>query len=60
MKVWMNTPRRDEHTHGCDAMRMMAISQKTSVVYDPKVQSLTNEVDWEYLKRKCNRFSGLS
>ena len=60
MKVWTKEPRRDEHTHAADAMRYMAISQKTSVVYDPKAQALTNEVDYEYLRRKCDKFSGLS
>lgn len=60
MKVWMNTPRRDCHTHGADAKRMMAISQKTSVVYDPRAQALTNEIDYEYLRKKCDPYSGLS
>ena len=48
------------NTHAADAMRYMAVSQKTSVVYDPRAQALTNEIDYEYLRRKCDKYSGLS
>jgi hypothetical protein len=57
MKVWMDTPKHDEHSHGCDAFRIEAMAEKSSVVYDPNNTDYVN-AGTEYIRSHSNPFSG--
>ena len=55
-KVWMDTPKHDEHSHGSDSMRYFAMAKKSGVIYNPYGQNYSNSED--YIRAHSNRYSG--
>ena len=57
-KVWMDTPKHDEHSHGSDSMRYLGLAEKSDTIYSPEDNfSLMNQ-QMEYIKAHSNRMSG--
>jgi len=54
-KVWMSTPKHDEHSHGSDAMRYFAMAKKSGIIMKP-YDEYTNSLD--YVRAHSNRYSG--
>lgn len=58
LKVWMDTPKHDEHSHGSDSMRYMGLAEKIVSVYNAQdAFTLMNE-NMEYIKAHSNKQSG--
>ena len=57
-KVWMDTPKHDEHSHGADAMRTMGMAEKSSMIYDPR-NFIEDNSSLDYARKHSNRYSGL-
>jgi len=56
-KVWMDTPRHDEHSHGSDAMRTFAMAEKSTMIYDPNSFFDFNK-DIERARRNSGKYCG--
>ena len=57
LKVWMDTPRHDEHSHGSDAMRYLGMAEKSALIYDPSSFASINQ-DLDYIRKHSEKFSG--
>ena len=58
MKVWMDTPKHDEHSHGADSMRTMGMAEKSSMIYDPSDLAAINS-DLQYARDHSSKYAGL-
>ena len=57
-KVWMDTPKHDEHSHGSDSMRSMGLAEKSSIIHAPADDFALMNEQMEYIKAHSNRMSG--
>jgi len=54
-KVWMDTPKHDDHSHGADAFRYFAMSPKSGIILKP-YDKYENSLD--YVRAHSNKQSG--
>lgn len=57
LKVWMDTPKHDEHSHGSDGFRMFGLAEKSDLIYAPD-QFVEMNQEMEYIKKHKNKYSG--
>jgi len=54
----METPKHDEHSHGADSMRTLAMAEKSSLVYDPSSLAMLNN-SLDYARKHSSEYAGL-
>jgi phage terminase large subunit len=55
-KVWMDTPKHDEHSHGADAFRQEAMADKSPIIYNPMDISILDNTD--YIRKHSSKYHG--
>ncbi len=57
LKVWMDTPKHDEHSHGSDSMRYFGLAEKSEkILGEDDFTSMNKQM--EYIKVHSNKYSG--
>ena len=57
-RMWSDTPRRDEHTHGADAMRMLGIAEKSDDVLSVQGYIKQQKDLMDYVRKHSDEYVG--